>query len=113
MKRLTLSSSSLIGDKIANLDGEELGHVKELMIDITTGEVAYVVVSFGGFMGIGDKLFAIPFVKFGIDENNKCFVLNISKEVLKEAPGFDKNHWPDFSSDEFKEQIYAYYQVEI
>lgn len=112
-KRLTLSASSLTGDNIENLAGESLGHVKELMIDVITGKVAYVVVSFGGFLGMGDKLFAIPFSKFKVDETKKIFVLDVEKDLLKSAPGFDKNNWPDFSSDTWSDEIHKYYSVDL
>lgn len=112
-KRLTLSASSLTGDNIENLAGESLGHVKELMIDVITGKVAYVVVSFGGFLGMGDKLFAIPFSKFKVDETKKIFVLDVEKDLLKSTPGFDKNNWPDFSSDTWSDEIHKYYSVDL
>ncbi|MDE4957568.1 PRC-barrel domain-containing protein, partial [Francisella tularensis subsp. holarctica] len=60
MEDLILSSTSLIGDDLVNYNGENLGEVKDIMLDTNTGEVAYVVVSFGGFLGMGVKLFAVP-----------------------------------------------------
>ncbi|QIV96323.1 PRC-barrel domain protein [Allofrancisella inopinata] len=98
MGNLTLSASTLIGDKVVNYDGENLGEVKEIMLNTETGEVAYIVVSFGGFLGIGDKLFAIPLTAFEIDTANKQFKLDKSKEDLEKAPGFDKNNWPKADS---------------
>ena len=56
-----IKASSIIGTNVVNPDGEMLGDVKEIVIDPRTGRVAYAVVSFGGFLGMGTKLFAIPF----------------------------------------------------
>lgn len=108
--RLTLSASTLIGDKVLNPNKEELGTVKDIMLDTKTGKVAYVVVSYGGFLGMGDKLFAIPFASCSVDEKNKALRIDVSEEVLKTAPGFDKDHWPDFSNPKFNESIESHYR---
>jgi surface antigen len=79
------------------------------MIDIPTGRVAYAVLSFGGFLGMGNKLFAVPWHAFTIDEENKEFVLDVDKKVLENAPGFDKDNWPDMANVDFGKQIYGYY----
>lgn len=107
--RQTLSASSLIGDTVRNGAGEKLGEVKELMIDLPTGRVAYAVLSFGGFLGMGDKLFAIPWSALDLDEENRQLVLDVSKEVLDAAPGFDKNNWPDMADPVWGRSIYEYY----
>lgn len=105
-----LSASTLKGDKVRNLQGEHIGKIDDIMLDIYSGRVAYAVLSFGGFMGVGDKLFAIPWQSLQVDKENKEFILNVDKEKLKDAPGFDKSDWPDFSP-EFGPQIYGYYGV--
>lgn len=93
--RRVLSASTLQGDKVINAAGENIGKIDQIMIDTQTGRVAYAVLSFGGFLGMGDKLFAIPWRRLSLDEDNKVFRLDIDKEALKQAPGFDKDHWPD------------------
>jgi sporulation protein YlmC with PRC-barrel domain len=108
--RITLSSTSLVGDKVVNPRGEDLGTIEDIMVDVTTGTVAYAVVSFGGFLGIGDKLFAMPWKSLRVDERNKNVVCDVAKKALEEAPGFDKDHWPDFSSDAYRTQIDSYYR---
>ncbi|MEZ4599813.1 MAG: PRC-barrel domain-containing protein [Syntrophotaleaceae bacterium] len=105
-----MSASTLIGDKVVNLQGEDLGKIEELMIDTDTGNVNYAVLSFGGFLGLGDKLFAIPFESLQLDPEHKRFVLDESKEHLKNAPGFDKHDWP-VMSQEWGEEIHRYYNV--
>lgn len=107
--RRVMSASTLAGDKVVNGAGEDLGKVQDLMIDTPTGRVAYAVLSFGGFLGMGDKLFAIPWDRLSLDEKNKRFVLNIDKAKLEKAPGFDKDNWPDMADPSWGSRIYSYY----
>jgi sporulation protein YlmC with PRC-barrel domain len=104
-----LSAKSLIGNGIRNMQDEDLGKVEELMIDLKRGSISYVVVSFGGFLGMGDKLFAVPWQAFQLDLDRKVFILNVDKQVLENAPGFDKDTWPDFADQEWGSKIYSYY----
>jgi sporulation protein YlmC with PRC-barrel domain len=94
---VVLSASTMSGDKVKNPSGEKLGEIKELMIDIDDGRVAYAVLSSGGFLNVGDKLFAIPWEALDLDTGDHSFVLDVSKEKLEAAPGFDKDHWPDMA----------------
>jgi sporulation protein YlmC with PRC-barrel domain len=104
-----LSANTMIGDDVVNMQGEDLGEIKELMIDLETGQVAYAVLSFGGVLGLGDKLFAIPWSALTVDTENKNFVLSVSKEKLEDAPGFDKDNWPDMADRTWGAEIYTYY----
>ena len=106
---IVLSGSSLRGDKVVNYQGEDLGKIEEIMIDLDRGRVAYVVLSFGGFLGVGDKLFAIPWQAFSVDTTQKRLVLNADKELLEKAPGFDKNNWPDMADLSLGSTLYGYY----
>ncbi|TGC10708.1 PRC-barrel domain-containing protein [Methanolobus halotolerans] len=107
------SASSLEGDKIVNDKGEDLGSIKDIVIDITNNSVAYVVISFGGFMGVADKLFGVPIEALRKMPGKKdTFILNMDKERLKDAPGFDKDKWPGISGEapiDYAECIYGYY----
>lgn len=106
-----LSATSIIGNKVMNDSGEQLGNIKELMIDLKDGQIAYAVLSFGGFLGLGDKLFAIPWEALTINLEDHTITLDVDKEVLKDAPGFDKDHWPDNTQYEagWLLDIYEYY----
>src|SRR6266700_1945218 len=104
--RRTLGASTLIHDKVVNLSGQDIGRIEELMVDVTTGRVAYAVLSFGGFLGIGNKLFALPWSALTIDEAKKRFVVNVTKEQLDRMPGFDKDHWPDLNDLEYATGVY-------
>lgn len=97
-----LSASTMIGDKVVNGSGEELGKIDEIMLDVQSGETGYAVLSFGGFMGMGDKLFAIPWHALQLDGANKQFILDVPKDRLQEAPGFDKDAWPDAAGGEWQ-----------
>jgi sporulation protein YlmC with PRC-barrel domain len=90
-----LTASSLTGDKVVNAAEEHLGEIKEVMLDLETGTIDYLVIEFGGFLGLGVKYFAIPYRLLKLDAPNKRFIFNQSREVLEKAPGFDMDHWPD------------------
>jgi sporulation protein YlmC with PRC-barrel domain len=107
--RFTLSASSLIGNDVRNRAGEDLGTIKEIMLDISTGHVAYAVLSFGGFLGLGDKLFAVPWNALELDTVNHAFVFDVDKEVLKHAEGFNKDNWPDMADRTWGTRIHDYY----
>ena len=81
------------------------------MIDLPSGRVAYAVLSFGGFLGMGDKLFAVPWNALRVDEDEKCFILDMDKRTLEAAPGFDKDDWPDMADPTWGARIYSYYHV--
>ena len=106
-----LQTTTIIGTRILNRSGEQLGILKELVIDMEDGHIAYAVLSFGGFLGKGDKLFAIPWEAFIWKPKDRTFILDVKKDVLKEAPGFDKAHWPDLAQYEagWLLDIYEYY----
>ena len=105
-----VKASSMIGTDVVSPKGENLGDVKEVVIDPRTGRVAYAVVAFGGFLGMGEKLFAIPFSAFSYNVEKNEYVLDISKERLKAAPGFDADHWPAMSEEKWNRDVYKYYE---
>lgn len=104
-----MSTSSLTGDEVYNLQDEDLGDVKDFMLDMRTGKVAYAVLSFGGFLGMGEKLFAVPWAALTLDTENERFTLNVTKERLESAPGFDKDNWPDMADPVWADGIHSYY----
>lgn len=104
-----VKASSIIGTDVVNTKGDNLGDIKEVVIDPRTGRVAYGVVSFGGFLSMGEKLFAIPFSAFAYDVAKDEYVLDVSKERLKAAPGFDADHWPSMSDEKWNRDVYKYY----
>ncbi|MEM8529030.1 MAG: PRC-barrel domain-containing protein [Bacteroidota bacterium] len=109
---MILSSSSIEGTSVVNKEGKDVGNIKDLMINTNRGHVSYAVLSFGGFLGMGDKYFAIPFEAFSVDTKNEKFVLNIDKDKLKNAPGFDKDNWPTNVNHNYLTKAYSYYGYE-
>ena len=94
---------------VVNHKDEELGDIKEIMLDMRNGKVGYVVMSFGGFLGVGEKLFAVPWNALKLDTTKHRFVLNIERDRLNDAPGFDKDRWPDMADHAWTTDIHAYY----
>ena len=91
---LFLTAKTINNDKVINMAGEHLGKIEDLMIDLENGKVAYAVLSFGGFLGLGNKLFAVPWDALSVMPHEHAFTLNVSKETLEKAEGFDKDNWP-------------------
>ena len=104
-----LSTNKVIGDSVVNRAGENLGKIEELMLDLEKGRVAYAVLSFGGFMGMGEKLFAVPFEALKLDASREHFTLDVDKEKLKNAPSFDTNHPPKASDRTWGAEVYKFY----
>ena len=96
-----LTASSIIGDKVTNASGEHLGTIKDIMINLSGGKIEYVIIELGGFLGIGEKYFALPYPLLKVNGKNQEFTLNQTKAVLEKAPGFDKDHWPETNSHQF------------
>jgi hypothetical protein len=91
---LFLTAKTINKDKVINMAGEHLGKIEDLMIDLENGRVAYAVLSFGGFLGLGNKLFAVPWEALTVRPQEHAFALNVSRETLENAEGFDKDNWP-------------------
>lgn len=107
--RRVLAASTLEGDSVRNSAGEDLGSVDEIMIDLPSGRVAYAVLSFGGVLGMGSKLFAVPWNALRVDEDEHCFILDVDKRTLETAPGFDKDNWPDMANTTWASGVYQHY----
>ena len=93
-----LTATSIIGDNVENKHGESWGEIKDVMLNMQDGRIEYLIIEFGGFLGFGKKLFALPFSVLKLNAEKKCFVLGIDKEFLEKAPGFDQDHWPETNS---------------
>ena len=105
-----LTAASIVGDNVENMNGEKLGSIENLMVNIKTGMVEYAVLEFGAFLGIGGKLFAIPFTQLRLDADKKVFLLDRNKEFLQNVPGFDKSHWPD-TNDHYYDEVNMYWRL--
>lgn len=107
-----MGAHTLLGNDVVNGQDESLGDIKEIMLDMRTGRVAYAVLAFGGFLGIREKLFAVPWQALSLDTANHRFVLDAPKEKLVNAPGFDKHHWPDMADVAWQDALHDFYGTE-
>jgi len=114
----TLRTSDIIGLAVKNKNHEDVGKIDDLVIDMKTGEVRYAALSFGGVVGIGSKLFAIPWqsMTFMYGEPNKAnsrhFMFDVTKEQLENAPGFDSSRWPNVADPSWSAAIDKHYKVD-
>lgn len=106
-----MAADTLEGDRVMNRQDESLGTIEDIMIDVQRGCVAYAVMSAGGFLGLGDKLLAIPWNALTLDADRKCFVLDAERERIQQAPGFDKDHWPSMGDSQWANGVHDFYGV--
>ncbi|MFI3154623.1 MAG: PRC-barrel domain-containing protein [Methylococcaceae bacterium] len=104
-------AGKIIGTRVKNPGGDNLGDIKDLVLDPKSGQISYAVISFGGVLGMGSKLFAIPWRLLQWNRNDEYYLLDLNKDILRKAPGFDKNHWPDSSDkwEQWSEEINQFY----
>ena len=106
-----MDAKTLEGDAVVNAEGDNLGEIKAIMLDVQGGRIAYAVLSFGGFLGMGTKMFASPWSALTLDADAKRFVLEVAKERLATATGFDKDHWPSMADPSWASAVHAHYNV--
>lgn len=104
-----MGADTLLDNDVVNTTDEDLGDIREIMLDMRTGRVSYAVLSFGGFLGLGEKLFAVPWSALRLDTANKRFVLDASISRLESAPGFDPNNWPDMADTAWEKGVHDFY----
>jgi sporulation protein YlmC with PRC-barrel domain len=110
-KPTILSASALVGNKVKNQNGDLLGEIDELMIDPEEGRISYAVIRLEKSWGFGEKLFPIPWSLLVGDPEDGRFRLEIDRQTLEEAPGFNKNYWPRMITREWLENLYLYYEI--
>jgi hypothetical protein len=104
-----MGATVVVGDRVVNGRGERLGRIAELMVDMGSGRIAYAVLSFGGVLGVGDKLFAVPWSALRLDPDGRQFIFEVEKEKLERAPGFDKDHWPSSADARWAAEVHSHY----
>ncbi len=114
MTNQMLSATTIKGTKVKNRSKEDIGKIQDLMINLEEGNVEYAVLSFGGFLGLGDKYFAVPMkaLQFSTKDDDHTITMDITKEKLENAPGFNKDRWPKEASSKFIDDMYKYYGYE-
>lgn len=112
--RNTISASSIEGTKVHNRQSEDLGTVEDVMINTQSGDISYLVLSYGGIFGttLADKRFAVPYDAIDInhDGDDTTYILDVDKSFLENAEGFDKDHYPNFADPTFKQTTDSYYK---
>ena len=103
-------ATDLIGHSVVNPEGEDLGKIENLVVATNSGQIVYAVLSFGGFLGLGDKFFAIPWEALNIEQDGNRVVLGLDKARLEQAPGFNKEDWPDMADPHWHQLISDYYR---
>ena len=107
-------ASKIIGTNVKNKSNEDLGSINDIVIDARDGRVAYAAVSMGGFLGVGDKLFAVPWEAIECREENGTHVayLDIDKQRMQDAQGFDQDKWPDMANQEWRTENDRRYRLQ-
>ncbi len=115
--------SQLMGQNIQNSQGESVGEIKDIVLDSRTGKVQYAAVTYGGFLGMGNKMFAVPFAAFkvqvnpqevgndAIDADDYILVLNVTQRQLEGQQGFDEDHWPNMADPQWAADLDKRYGV--
>lgn len=93
-------ASAFIGSSVKDVTGKDAGKIEDLLVD-HRGYAGYAVVSFGGFMGIGDKLFAVPWDAVIVDREKRVTYIDVKKETLEKSPSFSADKWPDLNDREW------------
>lgn len=113
MNNEILKGSDIIGKHVQNLDGKELGEIQDLAVSPHDGRIRYAVLSYGGILGMGDKYFAIPWEALKLGKDREYFAVNVKEKELENAPGFDKDDWPNFSDRAYSVTLYEFYHIPV
>jgi sporulation protein YlmC with PRC-barrel domain len=105
-----MAAATLDGNKVVTADGEHVGKISDIMLDVRSGRIAYAVLSEGGFLGMGTTLHAIPWGALTLNVDEKVFLVNLMAEEIKNAPGFDKDHWPLMADPRWGSSVHEYYR---
>lgn len=104
-----MAAATLDGTAVISSDGEDVGKISDIMLDVRSGRIAYAVLSEGGFLGMGTNLHAIPWNALTLDTDAKCFRVSIGAQRIKDDPGFDKDHWPSMADATWGTTVHRYY----
>lgn len=105
-----MSMGSIIGDSVRTSHGEKIGQLEEFIFDAISGHVGFAILSFTGNLGLGDRLFVIPWQRLQVDTGNRCLIIDMEKDALAFAPGFGRDNWPDIGDPVWANEILNFYQ---
>ena len=104
-----VAASMLAGEKVLSRNDQTLGSITEIVVDVARGRIGYALLACGGFMGMGERLFAIPWNALKLDARRNCFVLDADDATFATAPSFDKDHWPIEADLQWHQRLHAHY----
>ena len=104
-----MSASTVTGDMVRNMKGEDLGRIEDVMIDLGSGQVAYAVLVAGEFFGLGGHYIAVPWKALAVDLEQREFILDMDKARLEQAPAFDEDSWPAMNDRQWAETVHGFY----
>jgi sporulation protein YlmC with PRC-barrel domain len=107
-----MAADTLEGTRVVSSDGEDVGKISDIMLDVRAARIAYAVLSEGGFLGMGTALHAMPWSALTLDTDEKCFRVDITAQQLKDEPGFDKEHWPSMADADWGTLVHQYYNCQ-
>jgi sporulation protein YlmC with PRC-barrel domain len=104
-----ISADKVEGTPVVNRQGESLGHISDLMIDKISGRVVYAVLKYGSVVGLGGKLFALPWNLLTYDTGHDAYAIDIAEERLRNAPSFEASNPPNMADPRWSKEIHDYY----
>jgi len=108
-----ISSSKVEGTAVYNLQGERLGTVSNFMVDKFTGQVAYAVMSFGGFLSLGEAYHPLPWKVLTYDTGKRGYLIDLDRGKLESAPSYTPGEEPDWSDQAFSQRVHDYYDLPL
>ena len=106
-----VKASAITGSRVLNLKGEDIGNVEGVVIDVISGRVAYLVLSFGGFLGMGERHYAVPWKRLKFDVRANVYILDASREQIENAPGFEKENESQLADEEWNRRLHDYFET--
>jgi sporulation protein YlmC with PRC-barrel domain len=104
-----IRASRVNGTDVYNADGEHLGHIDDVILNKQSGIADYAIMSFGGFLGIGERYHPLPWRSLTYDPGQRGYVVSVSRDQLERAPTYGEGEEPDWDDREFSERIYGHY----
>lgn len=107
-----IAGSHVSGTTVYNKAGEKLGSIEDVMIDKRSGRIAYAILSFGGFLGLGDKHHPLPWCTLTYDQRLGGYVVDLDRSVLEGAPAYGTEEAVEWEDEAWNRRLHDYYKVE-
>lgn len=109
VNRDQIRASSVSGTSVYDASGEKLGHIDDIVLNKRDGKASVAIMSFGGFLGIGEKFHPLPWSSLAYDPDREGYVVNVSREQLEGAPTYGSEQEPDWNDPVYNRQLAGYY----